>query len=210
MSGAASSTTPPPADPPAGDGAPGEGEGADSTEEDRIKAIAAAEHSKGHRAGRQTMLRNLGFQTVEEATAFLETARAGQASQGELEQRAAALAAEVSSLKVQVRDLQSSDLITSSLVGAGVKPERLPRAIGLVRSDLAGGFEGATAESVADVVSTLKGDMPELFGAASSPPPPTIPAVGGLNGGTQPPGTNGTRPPGSEGQAEFERRFGKK
>lgn len=211
MAGEANPTTPPPpSNPPAGDGAPGEsGEGTPQSEEDRIKAIATAEHAKGTRAGRTGMLRQLGFNTVEEATSWLETARAGQQSQGELEQKATTLAAEVAQLKTQLREEQSTGGITNALVQAGVKPERLTRAMGLVRQDLAGGIEAPDTEGIGMVVAALKGDMPELFGS-TTPPPPTIPAPGGMHGGTQPPGTNGQKPPGSEGLAEFERRFKKK
>lgn len=197
-----------PAAPPIEDPPEGTGEGTQGTEEDRVKAIAAAEHAKGTRAGRTAMLRQLGFQTVEEANTFLETARAGQQSQGELEQKVQALSSELAQLRTENRNLQANDLITSGLVQAGVKSDRMARAAALVRNDLANGIEAPTADAVADVVNALKTDMPELFGTAS-PPPPVIPAPGGLQGGTQPPGTNGQKQPGSEGLAEFERRFGK-
>lgn len=204
MAGEQTVPTPPPnTDPPEGP----ETGGTEGTEEDRIKAIAAAEHSKGHRAGRTQMLRNLGFNTVEEATAFLEQARAGQQNQGDLERKATELSTEVAQLRQQLKEERATGNITQALVQAGVKPERLTRAMGLVRQDLAGGIEAPDAEAVQMAVTALKGDMPELFGTAT-PPPPTIPAPGGLNGGTQPPGTNGQKPPGSEGKAEFERRFG--
>jgi hypothetical protein len=157
------------------------------------------------------MLRDLGFDgTVEEARAFLDTARVAQASQGDLEKALGAANTELATLRARVRDLESTGAVGDALLSHGVRADRAAAARTLVMAQVSGAPEALTAEALMDVVSGLKTQMPELFSTAGSPPPPVVPAVGGLHGGTKPPGTDTTQPPGAEGLAEYERRFGRR
>ena len=203
------SGNPPTADPAGGDDA-----------QARINEIAAAEHAKGVRAGRSTMLRSLGFSTVEEATTFLESARAGAQSATEAQQQLSKAQADAARLTAENRTLKATTDVATALSSAGVKGERLTRAVQAVLADLSSNaIEAPTPDAITAAVATFKTEMPELFASAPGTPgtppvppattPPAVPGVTGLQGGTIPPGTQHAPDPKAAADAEFERRFGR-
>ncbi|WP_448333479.1 hypothetical protein [Streptomyces sp. DSM 41534] len=181
---------PPPAAPPAAD-PPKPGPPPTRTfTQDEVNSLAAKEKAQGERAGARSALEKFaadnGFSNVEDAAAFIETARKAQQDalseeerrRQELERREQELAAREAAAIARERNANRRAV----LVGLGATGDDLEDAAALLRVD-----DAADDATVQDAAEKLKERRPELFGVTPPPTPGTPPpAPGGAPAGGPP------------------------
>lgn len=185
--------TEPPAAPPATD-PPKPGPPPTRTfTQDEVTALAAKEKAQGERAGARAALEKFaadnGFTNLDDATAFIETARkAQQDALSEHEKREQALAKREQELAARESAAVARERNANRraiLVGLGATGDDLEDAAALLRVD-----DAADEATVQDAAEKLKTRRPELFGVTSPLPPGTPPpAPGGAPAGGPPPRT---------------------
>lgn len=174
--------TPPPAAPPQG-----------SFTQDDLDRIAAKEKAQGQRAGARQALEDFaaehGFNTVDDAKAFIAAARSAeeakkseeQKRQEELDRREQDLAQR----EAAAAAMQRSAARRAVLVGLGATGDDLEDAAALLRVT-----DDADDQAVQDAAAALKERRPELFGVKKTPEPNALPPAPGGSPAGGPPRTH--------------------
>jgi hypothetical protein len=180
---------PAPADPPKPSPPPAPAPVPQYTQED-LERIAAKEKDQGKRAGARQALEDFaaehGFNTVDDAKAFIAAARKAeeakkteeQKRQEELDRREQELAAREAAAVARERAANRRAV----LVGLGATGDDLEDAAALLRV-----ADDADDQTIREAAEALKQRRPELFGTKPAPQPSTLPpAPGGAPAGSGP------------------------
>ncbi|MEU7338701.1 hypothetical protein [Streptomyces sp. NPDC007074] len=178
--------------PPAGDPTPADppkpGPPARTFTQAEVEALAAKEKAQGKRSAAKEFAEKHGFSSIEDAEAFIATARKAQEDAlSEQEKREKALAEREAAADARERAALARERDASrraTLVGLGATGDDLDDAAALLRV-----ADDADAATVADAAAKLKERRPELFGVTppADPAATTLPpAPGGAPAGGPP------------------------
>ncbi|MFD6149354.1 hypothetical protein [Streptomyces sp. NPDC060243] len=153
--------------------------------QDDLQKLAAKEKDQGRRSGAKAALedfaREHGFTTVDDAKAFIETARKAQeAALSEQEKREKALAEREAAAEAREQAAiarERTAIRRSVLAGLGATGDDLDDALALLRADT-----DADEQTLTTAAEALKTRRPELFGTAASQGLPPAPSGGPAGG----------------------------
>ncbi|MFG2359389.1 hypothetical protein [Streptomyces sp. NPDC048521] len=178
--------TPTPQDPPKPGPPPSPTPVPQYTQED-LERIAAKEKDQGKRAGARQALEDFatehGFNSVDDAKAFIAAARQAEEAKKTEEQR---LRDELERIKAEAAAREAAAVARERaatrravLVGLGATGDDLEDASALLRV-----ADDADEQAITEAATALKERRPELFGAKPAPQPnPLPPAPGGAPAG---------------------------
>lgn len=164
-----------------------------SMTQEELTALAAKEKSQGERAGARKALEKFaadhGFNSVEDAEAFIAAARQAQQDalseeekrRQELEQREQALAQREAEAIARER----AAIRKSALLGLGATGDDLADALAILERDLAA-TPDADETTVTAAAEALKARRPALFATTPAPQTSLPPAPGGAPAGGSP------------------------
>lgn len=196
---AAPPATPPVPGPPAAPPAPQQ-DPKEFTQAD-LDRIAAREKAQGKRSALADFAKEHGFNSIEDAQAFITAARdAQQAALSEQEKREKALAdkeAALAAREAAAATREASARRRIVLAGLGATGADLEDAEALLRTG-----DDADDATLSTAAEALKARRPELFGATTTPAAPGTPppAPGGAPAGGPPPRQTPAGKPGDRGR----------
>ena len=156
---------------PTGTASEADSESDDGGDDDSLdpEAIAARAARRAERKARRDQAAKLGFDSISEMEAFIQTQREQQEQQrSEEEQRLAAIEEREAELQRQAQELQrqNRDLnVRNALTSADLNPERMRQAQVLVNAEIRDADLEVEdeAEVIADAIAALKKGTPEWF-----------------------------------------------
>lgn len=173
-----------------------------------VDALAAKEKAQGKRSAAKDFAEKNGFTSIEDAEAFIATARKIEEDNlSEQQKREKALADREAAAEARERAAVQRERAANRravLVGLGSTGDDLEDAAALLRV-----ADDADDATVADAAAKLKERRPELFGVTPAPEPHANqlpPAPGGAPAGGPPPRQAGGAKPGDHGRAIAEAR----
>lgn len=167
-----------------------------------VEALAAKEKAQGKRSAAKEFAEKHGFNSIEDAEQFIETARKAQEdalSEHEKREKAVADREAAAAAREQAASARERDANRrAALVGLGAIGDDLEDAAALLRVP-----DDADDAAIADAASKLKQRRPELFGVTPDPDPNANqlpPAPGGAPAGGPPSRQAATGKPGDRGR----------
>ena len=163
-----------------GEGGSDEGEGSDEDKpvtmtQSQLESTIARAVSRATRKSGKSRLKDLGFESQDDLTAFVASTREAEtANQGEAEKAAAALTegeAELASGRTSLDSDRINLRIERSIVVAGITDEATVKRIRtLVRSELGDEIDMEDLETeVSDAMDAVQADVPSLFETVKDP-----------------------------------------
>lgn len=132
--------------------------------QEQVTSMMAREKQQGRDAGKSALLKELGYESLDEAKSALQAHREAQdrnKSEAELEKAAAATEKAVAAEeKILARRERYEARVERALVGAGCTTAK---AIRLVDIDYDGKSDVPDMDDIKDAVKALKKEMPQLF-----------------------------------------------